>query len=83
MQSRMGCGRIGRCAYVSRPALREHRAELAGSDGVESANAVAELGVGEPALTVERAEKICCAAFTFPRVAIHTAGNEVTVGVES
>ena len=56
--------------------------ELAGGEGVESAETAVELGVGEPALTVERAKKIRSAAFTFPRVAIHTAGDEVTVGVE-
>jgi hypothetical protein len=57
------------------------RAEFAGGEGVEGAEAGGEFGGGEAALAVEAAEKIVGRLFSFPGVAFHAAGDQVAVGI--
>src|SRR5260370_36965501 len=57
------------------------RAELAGGEGVEVAEADGEFGGGQAALAVEAAEKIGGGGFPFLGVAFHTAGDQVAVGI--
>ena len=56
-------------------------AELAGDEGVESAKAVGEFGVTQPALAVKPAQKIEGGAFSFLGIAFQTAGNQVAGGI--
>lgn len=55
--------------------------ELAGGEGIESAEATSEFGGGQAALAVEPAEEIVCGPLPFLRVAFQTAGDEVAVGI--
>ena len=57
------------------------RGELAGSEGVEGAEAGVELGGGQAALAVEPAEKIGGGTFSFERIAFEAGGNQVAIGV--
>jgi hypothetical protein len=59
----------------------EDRAKLAGGEGFEGAEARFEFGGGYAALAVESTEKIFGAAFSFLRVALDTAGNEIAAGI--
>jgi len=59
----------------------KRRAELAGGEGVEGAEAGGEFGGGQAALAVEAAEKIIGGLFPFLSVAFHAAGDQVAVGV--
>ncbi len=59
----------------------DRRAELAGGEGVEGAEAVGEFGGGQAALAVEPAEKIFSEAISFQRIALDTARDEVAVGI--
>jgi len=58
---------------------KQRRAELAGGEGVEGAEAGGEFGGGQAALAVEAAEKIG-GGFPFLGVAFHAAGDQVAVG---
>ncbi len=57
------------------------RAEFAGGEGVEGAEAGGELGGGQAAVVVEPAEKVRSGAFAFERVAFQARRDEVAVGV--
>src|SRR5713101_6677306 len=59
------------------------RGELAGSEGVEGAEAGVEFGGGEAALAVEPAEKIGGGTLAFERIAFEARGNQVAMGVAS
>lgn len=61
----------------------EKRAEFAGGEIVEGAEAVGEFGGGETLLAVEPAEEIACGEFAFLRIALDAAGNEVAVRIAS
>src|SRR6267142_3178229 len=61
--------------------LRQGRAELAGGEGVEGAEAGGEFGGGQAALTVEAAEKIVGGLFSFLGVAFHAARDQIAVGI--
>jgi len=65
------------------PGVAEGRGggELAGSEGVEGAEAAGEFASGQLAFAEERAEKIFGAAGAFLGVAILAAGDEVAVRV--
>src|SRR5258708_15216108 len=58
--------------------LKQRRAELAGGEGVEGAEAGGEFGGGEAALAVEAAEKIIGRFFPFLGVAFHAAGDQIS-----
>jgi hypothetical protein len=57
------------------------RPELAGGEGIESAEAAREFGGGQAALAVEAAEEIGGEPRPFLRVTFHTAGDEIAVGI--
>jgi len=57
------------------------RAEVAGGEGVEGAEAFGEVGGGQLTVAEERAEIILGGAGTFPQIAIPAAGDEVAVGI--
>src|SRR6266478_3509773 len=57
------------------------RAEFAGGEGVEGAEAGGEFDGGQAALAVEAAEEISGGAISFLRVAVQTARDEVAVGI--
>jgi hypothetical protein len=57
------------------------RAELAGGEGVEGAEAAGEFASGQLAVAEERAEKILGGAGALFRIAIPAAGDEVAVGI--
>ena len=59
------------------------RAEFAGGEVVEGAEAAGELSVGQAALALELAEMIRGRPFAFQRVAFHTSQDEVAVGIAS
>jgi len=59
----------------------ERRGELAGGEGVESAEAGGEFGVGQAAVAVEPAEEIGSGAIPFLGVAQQTAGDKVAIGI--
>src|SRR5690348_184120 len=65
----------------ARGARRELRAEFAGGEVVEGAEAVGELGVGQAALAVELAEMIRGGAFAFHCVALRTTTDKIAVGI--
>jgi hypothetical protein len=71
------------CAFFAPRAFQsgQGRAELAGGEGVEGAEAGGEFGSGEAALAVEAAEKIGGGGFPFLRVAFHATGDQVAVGI--
>jgi hypothetical protein len=60
---------------------REARAEFAGGEGVQGAEAGGKLEVGQAALAVERPEKIRGREIAFVDVAFLAAGNEIAAGV--
>jgi hypothetical protein len=60
---------------------RKARAEFTGDEGVQSAEAGGELGVGQAALAMERPEKIRGGEIAFVDVACLTAGNEIAAGI--
>src|SRR5260370_37954575 len=60
--------------------VKQRRAELAGGEGVEGAEACGEFGGGQAALAVEAAEKIGGGGFPFLGAAFHAAGDQVAVG---
>jgi hypothetical protein len=57
------------------------RAELAGGEGIEGAEAGGEFACGQAALAVEAAEKIVGRVFPFLRVAFHATGDQIAVGI--
>jgi len=59
----------------------ERRAEFAGSEGVEGAEAGGDLLVGQAVFAVEPAKKICGGAVALLRIAFQTRRDEVAVGV--
>ena len=61
--------------------LRQGRAEFAGGEGVEGAEASSEFGGGQAALAIEPAEKIIGRLFSFLGVAFHAARDQVAVGI--
>src|SRR5882724_10353187 len=61
--------------------MEDGRGELAGSEGVEGAEAGVEFGDGEAALAVEPAEKIGGGTLSFERIAFEAGGNQVAIGV--
>ena len=60
----------------------EDRAEFAGGEAVEGAEAVAKFGGGQAVLAIEPAEEVRGGTLALPRVALDTAGDEIAVGVE-
>jgi len=65
-------------------ALRsERRDELAGSKGVEGAEAGAEFGAGQALLAVEPAKEVGRRALALLRIAFEAAGNQIAVGIVS
>ncbi len=72
--------------YAAPPALEEgisHRAELAGGEVFQGAEASVEFGGRQAPQAVERAQKIPDRTVTLARVAFETAGNQVAVGIAS
>src|SRR6266851_2528964 len=61
--------------------VEDGRGELAGSEGVEGAEAGVEFGNGQAALAVEPAEKIGGGTLAFERIAFETGRNQVAIGV--
>jgi hypothetical protein len=59
----------------------QRRAEFAGGEGVEGAEAAGEFGGGQAAFAVEAAEKIVGGLFAFLDVALHATGDQIAVGV--
>jgi hypothetical protein len=66
---------------AARPLGRKARAEFAGGEGVQGAEAGGKLEVGEAAVAVKPAEKIRGAEVAFVDVAFLTAGNEIAGGI--
>src|SRR5271165_4562869 len=63
------------------PLTGKLRLEFAGFEGVQGAEAGAQVDSAQTALAEEPAEKILCGALLLFRVAIVTAGDEVAVGI--
>ncbi len=63
------------------PFWREARAEFAGGEGIQGAEAGGKLDVGQAALAVEPPKKIRCGKIAFVNVTCLTAGNEITAGI--
>ena len=61
--------------------LGQRKAEFAGGEGVEGAEAGGEFGGGQAAFAVEAAEKIVGGLFAFLDVAFHATGDQIAVGV--
>ncbi|SRR5229473_4212417 len=59
----------------------KRRAEFAGDEGVQGAEAGGKLDGGQAALAAEPAEKVRSGAAPFEGVALETAGDEVAVGI--
>ena len=59
----------------------ERRNEFAGGEVFKGLEAAGEFFGGEAAVAIESAEKIGSGARAFFRIAMHTAGNEVAVGI--
>lgn len=59
----------------------QRRRQLAGSEGVEGAEAAGEFGGGQLAFTEERAEKVVGAALPFPGIAFQTTRDNIAVGI--
>lgn len=59
----------------------DRRAEFAGGQGVQGAEAIGEFGGGEALVAVEAAEEIARGAFALLRVAFDAAGDEVAIGI--
>jgi hypothetical protein len=66
---------------AANPFWREARAEFTGGEGVQSAEAGGELGVGQAALAMEPPKKIRGGEIAFVDVAFLAAGNEIAAGV--
>ncbi len=62
---------------------RKRRAEFAGGEGVEGAEAGGELLVGQAVFAVERTEKIRGGAVALLRIAFQARRDEVAVGIAS
>lgn len=62
---------------------KQRRAEFAGGEGMEGAEALPEFGGGQAAVTVEPAKEIGRGRCAFAGIALETAGDEVAVGVAS
>lgn len=77
----LGFLRLFVCCLRSGRGRRELRAEFAGGEVVEGAEAAGELSIGQAALAVELAEMIRGGAFAFQRIAFHTRQDEVAVGI--
>src|ERR1700738_4293444 len=60
---------------------REARAEFAGGEGIQGAEAGGKLDLGQAVLAVERPEKIRGGEIAFVDVACLTAGNEIAAGI--
>ena len=60
---------------------REARAEFAGGEGIQGAEAGGKLDLGQAALAMQPPEKICRGAIVFLAVALVTAGNQVAPGI--
>src|SRR5215472_15969889 len=58
----------------------ERRGELARGQGIERAETLRKLGVGQTAFAVEAAKKILRVSFPFLSVALLAAGHEVAIG---
>lgn len=61
----------------------KRRAEFAGGEGVEGAEAGVEFGGGETAVAIERAKEIGGGALALPGVAFRAARDEVAVRVST
>ena len=59
----------------------ETGAEVAGDEGVESAETGGELGVGEATVAMESSEKVCSGEIAFQEITFLAAGNEVAAGI--
>lgn len=57
------------------------RAEFAGGEALEGAEALAKFGRGQAVLSVEPAEKVRGGTLALPGIAFEAAGDEVAVGV--
>jgi 3-hydroxyisobutyrate dehydrogenase-like beta-hydroxyacid dehydrogenase len=60
---------------------REARAEFAGGEGIQSAEAGGKLDLGQAALAMQPPEKICRAEIVFLAVALVAAANQVAPGI--
>ena len=60
---------------------REARAEFAGGEGIQGAEAGGKLDFGQAALAMQPPEKICRGEVVFLEVALLTAGNEIAAGI--
>ena len=60
---------------------REARAEFAGGEGIQGAEAGGKLDLGQAALAMQPPEKICRGEIVFLAVALVTAGNQVAPGI--
>jgi hypothetical protein len=63
------------------PFWREARAEFAGGEGIQGAEAGGKLDLGQAALAMQPPEKICRAEIVFLGVALVAAGNQVAPGI--
>src|SRR5258708_11978157 len=63
------------------PFWREARAEFAGGEGIQGAEAGGKLDLGQAALAMQPPEKICRGEIVFLAVAFLTAGNQVAPGI--
>ena len=61
--------------------IGDHGAELAGGEVVQGAEAFVEFGGGEATIAVERAEIVGGGVFLFRGIALHTAGDQVAIGI--
>jgi hypothetical protein len=59
----------------------EAGAEVAGGEGFEGAEAGGEQAGSQATLAEEAAQKVCGGPLRFARIALHTAGDEVAIGV--
>ena len=78
-------GSEGACRAQKRRAgarpLQTHRGELACGEVFQGAEAGVEFSWRQAALAVERAQKIRGGMLALAEVAVHTAGNQVAVGI--
>src|SRR5437762_6179415 len=85
----IGCVGKGaaRCATTGQTRMSvlpwKGRAELAGGEGIEGAEAGGEFGGSQAAFPVEAAEKVGGGGFPLLGVAFHAAGDQVAIGIAS
>src|ERR1700737_4599868 len=80
-KSRLEAGATKRARHAVPLRGWERRAELAGGEVFQGVEACVEFGGGQAALAVESAQKIRGRMVALARVAFHTAGNQVAVGI--